>query len=148
MKSLITILLTGLFGLQGFSQKASDKSVLLISTKYYDGKCEYVAFQVTDEKIEIDNCYNLKTSKFNSKKTIEIDKEPTIKTIFEKSTEELKNYEKEINATNCDYIAPIYIIVTEEGKETKIEWKGIQNCYPESMKVTIEELEKVFEKYK
>lgn len=84
MKYLITILLTGLFSLEGISQQSNNKSMLLISTKYYDGKCEYVAFQVTDKKIKIDNCYNLKTSKFNSINTIDMD--PTIKTIFEKST--------------------------------------------------------------
>jgi len=148
MKLLITILLSALISLQGISQNTSNKSVLLISTKYYDGKCEYVAFKVTDNKIDIDNCYDLKNQKFNTTKTIHINKEPTIKTIFEKSTADLKNYEEEINATNCDYIVPITIIVTEEGKETKIEWKGIQNCYPESIEVTIEDLEKLFKKYK
>ena len=148
MKLIITILLAGLFSFNVFGQKADSKSMLMVSTKYYGAKCEYVAFLVTVDKIEIDNCYNLKTSKFNSIKTIEINTELTINTIFEKSTEELQNYEKEINETNCDYIAPIYIIVTQKGQETKIEWKGIHNCYPESMKTTIEELEKVFNKYK
>jgi hypothetical protein len=148
MKLLITILLTGLISLQGFSQKISNKSILLISTRYYGDKCEFVAFKVTDNKIEIDNCYDVKNQNFNSTKTIDIDKEPAIKTIFEKSTADLEKYEEEINETNCDYIVPIYIIVTKEGKETKIEWKGIQNCYPKRMKATIEELEKVFEKYK
>ncbi len=148
MKSLITFFLIGLITSQGFYQNTSKKSILLISTKYYDGKCEYVAFQVTKKKIEIDNCYDFNTRKFNSTRTIDIDEEPTLKAIYKKSTQDLKNYEKEINRTKCDYITPIYIIVNEKGEETKIEWKGIQNCYPKAMKVTIEELEKVFNHYR
>lgn len=146
MRFFITILLTGLSFLS-FSQNFN-KNVLLISTWFYNSKCEHVAFWVTEVKVEIYHCYNLKAFNFKLFKTIDLRKEPVIKTIFEKSTKELLDYEKEINATHCDYITPIIIFVEENGERTKIEWKGVNNCYPESMRVIVQGLEKVFEKYK
>ena len=122
--------------------------MILISTKYNNNQCEYVAFRVTNRKIEIDNCYNIDSDKFNSIKTINLLDETFIRKAYKKSTEELTGYEKEINATNCDYLAPITILISENGKDTKIELKSIRNCYPKSMKVLIEGLEKTFDKYK
>ena len=131
-----------------FSQVRNDKSMILISTKYNNNQCKYVAFRVTSRKIEIDNCYDIDLGKFNSIKTVNLLDEKFISRVYRKSTDKLIEYEKEISATNCDYLAPITILISENGKDTKIELKSIRNCYPKSMKVLIEGLEKTFEKYK
>ena len=69
---------------------------------------------------EIDNCYDFKTRKFNSTRTIDISKEPTLKTIYEKSTQDLKNYEDisiiyhlaAINGTELFYKIPYEVART------------------------------------
>ena len=148
MKLIFGILFSFIISIQAFSQDRNDKSMLLISTKYHGEKCEYVAFRVSNRKIEIDRCYDLNSEKFNPTETIDLLEETFIRKVYRKSTEELIKYEQEINATNCDYIAPITIVISENDKNTKIEWKGIRNCYPKSMKILIEGLEKTFGKYK
>jgi hypothetical protein len=100
--------------------------MLLVSTKYYSETCAHVAFRVYDNIIEIDNYYDSETEKFNPTKTVDLKSEPIIETIYKTHTKDLKNNEKEINATNCDYIAQIRIKINEDGVETEIEWNGIQ----------------------
>jgi hypothetical protein len=148
MKLTISILLIGLFYCQEFGQVSNAKTMILISTKYYSEKCSYVAFRISEDKIEIDNCYNSVSGNFNPTKIIELDSEPIVERIFKMSSKDMKKYEEIIDATNCDYIAPIILKVKEGENETIIKWKGIQNCYPELIKETVEELGKLFEKYK
>lgn len=148
MKLIFGILFSLILSLQVFCQDRNDKSMLLVSTKYSNEQCEHIAFHVTNRKIEIDNCYDLNSGNFNSIKTIDILDETFIRKVYRKSTEELKDYEKEINAINCDHLAPMIILISENGIDTKIEWKSIRNCYPKSIRVLIEGLENTFEKYK
>ncbi len=148
MKYIFPILLIVLSSFQCLSQINDKKIMLLVSTKYYSETCAHVAFRVYDNIIEIDNYYDSETEKFNPTKTVDLKSEPIIETIYKTHTKDLKNNEKEINATNCDYIAQIRIKINEDGVETEIEWNGIQNCYPETMKNIVENLEKLFSKYK
>ncbi|MBV7268690.1 hypothetical protein [Winogradskyella luteola] len=149
MKLIFGILFSFIISIQVFCQDGNDKSMLLISTKYHGEKCEYVAFRVSNRKINIDRCYDLNSEKFNPTETIDLLDETFIRKIYRKSTKELLAYENEINEINyCDYMAPITILISENDKNTKIELKGIRNCHPKSMKVLIEGLEKTFEKYK
>lgn len=148
MKTIVFSFLLGLFCYHGHCQNSDSKIMLLISTRYWSDQCQHVAFRISEGKIEIDNCFISDSAVFNSRIAVDLDSEPTLRKIFETPTVELTEYEKKINATNCDFVHPIFIVISEGGVETKVEWKGVRNCYPEPLKATVEELEKIFEKYK
>ena len=138
-----------LFSLSVFSQSGKQKEMLLVSTVYYGQKCEHVAFRVTPKKIEIDNCYNSETNEFKTSKTIDVQSERVIQVIYKMSIQDLKYYQKQIEAVkDCDTIKPIKIRVNEKGITTEIEWNGITNCYPQSVRKVVESLELLFIKYK
>ncbi|AWA31163.1 hypothetical protein HYN48_14265 [Flavobacterium magnum] len=131
----------------GFAQ--NQREILLVSTSFYNQKCKNVAFRVNQKQIQIDNCYDSETNEFNITTTIDIKSEKVVQQIYKMSTEDLKYYESQIDSTkNCDAIKPIKIFVFERGVKTEIEWSGIQNCYPKSVKKIVESLEQLFIKYK
>ncbi len=147
MKLFISVLFFGILHALALENKTETKTILLISTNY-SGLCSHVAFRVTLNKIEIDSCYDSNLGIFKSLTTIDLNAEPILKKIFETTTLDLKKFEEQINASKCDFINPIILKIKEREVETIIEWKGIQNCYPKSMRKEIVELEKLFEKYR
>lgn len=148
MKFIIPIIVL-LFSVSAFSQSGKQREILLVSTEYYNQKCEHVAFKISQRQIEVDNCYNMDTKVFNATKTIDIKSERVLLAIYKMSLKDLKYYQNEINAVHdCDTIKPITIIVSEKGIKTTMEWKGIKNCYPLSVRKVVESLESLFIKYK
>ncbi|WP_375561758.1 hypothetical protein ACE193_04180 [Bernardetia sp. OM2101] len=153
MKFLIFTFLTPLFILLNFGKYSDNRSLTIISGEYSSTDCKHIAFRISNEKIEIDTCYNFESNIFNTTKIVELNNEPIIKKNYNTSTEKLKSYEAEIDstiyATPCDYLLfPISIIITEKEKETTVEWKRTGNCYHKEIREKIEELEKIFDKYK
>ncbi|WP_291722780.1 hypothetical protein [Bernardetia sp.] len=153
MKLLIFAFLTPFFILLNFSEYSDNRSIIIVSGEYSNRDCKRIAFRISNEKIEIDTCYNFENNIFNTTKIVELNDELIVKKISNIPTEKLKSYQAEIDstiyATPCDYLLfPISIIITEEEKETTVEWKRTGNCCRQEIREKIEELEKVFDKYK
>lgn len=59
----------------------------------------------------------------------------------------LKNIERELIATNCDYHYPIQLIHLEGGQEETIKWRHVQGYYPPQIRRMMKQLEKTLVKH-
>jgi hypothetical protein len=107
-----------------------------------------VAFKVSNSQIEIDECYDLDSKEFKCEKAIPLNEITLLEDFFNMPTAKLQQYEKVINATNCDYSFPIRFIVIKKGKSLEIEWKDVKNCYPKGAKKMARPLLRLFKKYR
>jgi hypothetical protein len=130
------------------AQNLKTKTLLIISPYTSTSSCKRVALKVSDSKIEIDDCYDVKSKKFNCKKSISLTNEKLIVKIYNMTGAKLKQHEKDINATNCDYGFPINFVITENGKTSTIEWRDVKKCYPKSAKKIAKPLLKLLNKYR
>ncbi|MBL4650046.1 MAG: hypothetical protein JKY03_09965 [Aureispira sp.] len=131
------------------SQNTKNKTLLIIGPYSVNPNCEHVVFKVSDSKIEIDNCYDMKFKEFKTIKTISLSEEKLIEEIFNMSTAKLKQHARAINGASCDnYRFPMQFIVIKKRKNIEIEWENIKNCYPAATKKIAEPLLDLFEKYK
>lgn len=146
MKSTLLILSVFL-SLSGLAQN-SKHSLLIISPTSIGNEDVNVAFRISGRQIEIDNKYNRETNVFTRVKIIPLKDERILEALYKKSTQELINYQKEIEATNCDYSPPVTLVVSKGKTESTIEWRMIINCFPASNRKIAASLPDIFLKYK
>lgn len=107
--------------------------------------CARQAFILRDGKTYIDRCYTGVNDDLSD--LLLIPNEPIFDELLKLNINDFYALSGDINYTmyrfHCDYALPIAFFI----KDKVIEWKRIDNCYPQSVKNYAEGIIKVFAKY-
>ncbi|WP_224996860.1 hypothetical protein [Cesiribacter sp. SM1] len=146
-KDYILTLIFSLLTLIGFCQSAEPEIIVVSEYFYKDSKSYAIAAKLHNDRILIDNNFDIKSLVFNAKHSESANKYKAISSVNSRSLAELESIQSIIDSTYCDYLNPIYIIYSYQGETKKIVWNRITNCYPDKAKF-IEEADEELSKLK
>lgn len=118
---------------------------LIIMDRQGNDECAIQAYILKGNKTFIDRCYSGIDDEFKDLELIS--NEPIFNKLLQLDLNDFYRFASDINykvyKENCDYLLPIVFVIGDK----VVEWKRIDNCYPESVKDYTEGIIKVFEKY-
>jgi|GEM_PF-7075114 hypothetical protein len=118
---------------------------LIIMDRQGNDECAIQAYILQGNKTFIDRCYSGIDDEFKDLELIS--NEPIFNKLLQLDLNDFYRFASDINykvyKENCDYLLPIVFVIGDK----VVEWKRIDNCYPESVKDYTEGIIKVFEKY-
>ena len=142
---------------KAYSEIQASMSVRKTMTVLYpnteDDNCDYTAIQINESEFFIDECQNASLMHLGvvNKIAYPLKSDAILQKLYQTGIYDLREIENEINFVDCDYLAPIKIVVQygddNNHYEEFLEWKQVENCYPASVKSYIKHLQKLLQKY-
>lgn len=124
------------------------KKVLVIGNKWTD-TCSTKAIIVMKDSVLTDYCYNNNDGTFSINKKEKFSQDSFYLNLFIKTTNEWLIIQNTLNTIErCDFAIPFKIVVSENNSTKSFSLKRFSNCYPASVKQTMESLELYFNNLK